>query len=101
MKLITFGILLFALAFCGLGDRIKQLSGGNANTASSNSGSASKSSGAASDPAKPSSAQQAIIDSGTETAWPDQGLSWRLPAGWKKTDVKKESFDYASPDNAF
>jgi hypothetical protein len=46
-------------------------------------------------------AQQAIADGATETKWDDQGLSWRLPAGWKKMDVKKESFNYQSPDNAF
>jgi len=103
MKLISFGVLLFVLTFCGLSDRIKQMSGGNGNgnSASTNSGGTSKTSGAAAEPAKPSSSQQAIIDSGTETAWDDQGLSWRLPAGWKKTDVKKDTFDYASPDNAF
>ena len=36
MKLVTFGVLLFALTFCGLSDRIKQMSGGgnSGNTAS-------------------------------------------------------------------
>jgi hypothetical protein len=87
------------LTFCGLGERLKGLSG-NANTAATGSNSSSGSSTTA-DKAKPTAAQQAIIDGGSETKWDDQGISWRLPAGWKKMDVKKESFNYQSPDNAF
>ena len=49
---------------------------------------------------KITSEQQAIIDASTETKWDDQGLSWKLPAGWKKMDVSKESFNYQAPDNA-
>ena len=50
---------------------------------------------------KISSTQQSIIDGGTETKWDDQGLSWKLPSGWKKMEVKKEMFNYQSLDNAF
>jgi len=32
--------------------------------------------------------------------WDQQGISWKLPAGWKKMDVKKETFNYDTPDNA-
>ncbi|CAN5279924.1 hypothetical protein BH20ACI2_BH20ACI2_01490 [soil metagenome] len=46
-------------------------------------------------------AQQSILDAATETSWDNQGISWKLPAGWKKMDIKKESFNYQSPDNAF
>ena len=102
MKFISLGLLLFALSFCGIADKIKQMSGG-ANTGTSNTASNSGKTGGSSqaDPAKPSSAQQSIIDSSTETPWADQGLSWRLPAGWKKMEVKKDSFNYESPDLAF
>ena len=103
-SLLAFGILSFALAFCGLGDKIKQLGGGNT---PSNSGSPSNSSKTSttgdSDAEKPTltSDQQAIADSGEKTSWDDQGMSWKLPTGWKKMDVKKEMFNYGSPDNAF
>ena len=96
----SLGLIFFALAFCGLGDKLKGLTGGGNTNTSSNSTSASNSSTAGEKP-KVSGAQQAIIDGGTETKWDDQGLSWKLPAGWKKMDVKKESFNYQSPDNAF
>lgn len=99
MKFISFGMLVVALTFCGLSDKIKQISGG-ASGGTNTSGSKPAGGGSA-EPAKPSSAQQAIIDAGTETVWDDQGLSWRLPEGWKRMDVKKESFNYQSPDNAF
>lgn len=98
-SLLTLGLITFALTFCGLQDRLNQLSGGSAGN--SNTASSSSSSGPTAEKAKPSAAQQAIIDGGTETKWDEQGLSWKLPAGWKKMDVKKESFNYSSPDNAF
>src|SRR5689334_6397350 len=101
MKISSFAILLLAMAFCGYVDKVKErINGIEANSAnSSNTG--TKSGSSTIDPAKPTSAQQAIIDRGTETGWSDQGVSWRLPAGWKKMDVKKTSFNYESPDNAF
>jgi hypothetical protein len=95
-SLLTFGLITFALTFCGLQEKLKEISTGNSNTASTGSSSSSTA-----EKSKPSAAQQAIIDGGTETKWDDQGLSWKLPAGWKKMDVKKESFNYSSPDNAF
>ncbi len=107
MKFISLGLILFALTFCGLTEKLKQMgsAGSNSNTAanSSNSSSASNSSSSSTAVEKPkiSGTQQAIIDAGTETKWDDQGISWKLPAGWKKMDVKKESFNYQSPDNAF
>jgi len=104
MKFISLGILLMALSFCGLSDKIKQMSGGSNTSGGSNvasNGGKSTDTGSSADPAKPSSVQQAIIDGGTETSWSDQGLSWRLSAGWKKMDTSKITFNYESPDNAF
>ena len=99
--LLSLGTLTLALSFCGLSERLQGLTG------SSNSGTnspASNSPGPADAKAekpKLTEAQQAIIDSGTEVTWDEQGISWTVPAGWKAMDVKKESFNYQSPDNAF
>jgi hypothetical protein len=98
-SLLTLGLITFALTFCGLQDKLKELSGGT--TSNSNTTSTGSSSGSTAEKAKPSAAQQVIIDGGTETKWDDQGLSWKLPAGWKKMDTGKETFNYSSPDNAF
>lgn len=106
-SLLAFGVLSFALTFCGLQDKLKSLSGSpstNTNTASSNSNGTAppNTSGApTAEKAKPSVTQQAVIDGGIETKWDDQGLSWKLPSGWKKMTATKESFNYSSPDNAF
>lgn len=109
-SLLTLGLISFALTFCGLGDRLKQLTGStetNTNTASSNSGSnssansSSTSSTASVEKPKLTAEQQTILDTGIEAKWDDQGISWRLPMGWSKMDVKKETFNYKSADNAF
>ena len=101
MKLLSFGIVLFALTFCGLGERLRQVGSSNSNGTTSNS--TTRSTGDDSDAEKPSltSAQQAIQDSATEVKWPEQGISWKLPAGWPKMNVMKESFNYGSPADGF
>lgn len=108
-SLLTLGLISFALTFCGLGDRLQQLTGStgsNSNTAisstnsSSNTGTKSSSTDSVEKP-KLTSEQQTILDTGIEANWADQGIAWRLPMGWSKMDVKKESFNYKSPDNAF
>ncbi len=77
------------------------------NTASSNSGSnssansSSPSSTVSVEKPKLTAEQQTILDTGIEAKWDDQGISWRLPMGWSKMDIKKESFNYKSADNAF
>jgi len=106
-SLVTLGLISFALTFCGLGDRLKQLTGApdaNSNTASTNSNSNSATKSSSSDTVekpKLTSQQQTILDTGIEAKWDDQGITWRLPMGWSKMDVKKESFNYKSSDNAF
>lgn len=101
-SLLTLGLIGLAFTFCGLQERLTGPGGNSAGNANS-SASASNTSASTviAEKAKPTAAQQAIIDGSTETKWDEQGLSWRLPAGWKKMDVKKESFNYSSPDNAF
>jgi hypothetical protein len=102
--ILSLGLLTFALAFCGLGDKLKQLSGGSANSsnsASSNSSSKSSSTSGSVEKPQPTAAQQAIIDSGTETKWDEQGITWSLPAGFKKMSVMKESLNYGSPATGF
>jgi hypothetical protein len=90
MKLLPFGILLFALSFCGIGERLRRAGSSNTSSGNSNSGSTKSTSGDTG-AEKPSltGTQQAIQDSATEVQWPDQGISWKLPAGWPKMDVKK------------
>ncbi|MEP7074994.1 MAG: hypothetical protein ABI878_04220 [Acidobacteriota bacterium] len=97
--ILTLSAMFFVFSFCGLTEKLKQMSGNGSNTSSN---SAKTSAGTASvEKAKLTSSQQSVLDSGTEVKWDDQGISWKLPPGWKKMDVKKETFNYQSPDNAF
>ena len=103
-SILTLGLITFALTFCGLGDRLKQLSSGNSGTnssSSSSSSSSSKTSSGSVEKPSPTSAQQAIIDGGTEVKWEEQGISWSLPASFKKQQVMKESFNYGVPGTGF
>jgi hypothetical protein len=95
---ISLGLLMFAMTFCGLSDKLKSLQGGT--NSSSNSSTAKGSSPGAEKPQLTSS-QQAIADGATEAKWDDQGMSWKFPAAWKKVDSKKETISYNGPDNAF
>ncbi len=102
MKLLAFGVLGLALAFCGIGDRLKEMTAETGtNSSSSSPGSTSKDSDTKAEKAEMSSAQQTIADSATEVKWDDQGISWKLPKGWNKMDVRKESFNYGSPAVGF
>lgn len=99
-SLFGLGLIFFALSFCGLGEKLKQMSGAS-NSTSSNTATSSTSSTSAAEKPKLTSEQQAIQNAATETKWDDQGISWKLPKGWSKMDVKKETFNYKSPDNVF
>ena len=103
-SLLTLGLISFALTFCGLSEKLKQVSGtnGSSNTATSPANSASNSSSApAAGKPELTGAQKTILDSAQEVKWDDQGLSWKLPPGWSKMQVAKETFNYKSGDNAF
>src|SRR5215210_8021184 len=40
----------------------------------------------------PSAAQLAALEGGQEVKWDQQGMSWTLPAGWKKQTVETKMF---------
>ncbi len=101
MKSLTiFAIFAFALGFCNLGNRLKEFSSDSSSSESNSATTTGEDSGDAESPELTAS-QKAIADAAVETNWGEQGISWKLPASWKKMNVMKESFDYASPDNAF
>ena len=100
-SILSLGLITFALTFCGLGDKLKQISGGNGNSTNTPSSNSSKTSSGSVEQPKPTAAQQAIIDGGAETLWDAQGISWRLPAGFKKMQVLKENLNYGSPATGF
>lgn len=98
-SIFTLALITFALSFCGLGDRLKEMTGGTttSNTAPANS---SKSSSGAEKP-KLTPEQEAILASASEIKWDEQGITWKVPSGWPKMEVRKESLNYGSPANGF
>lgn len=101
-SLLTIGLITIALTFCGISDKLKQLGGGTqTNSNSSTAGPTKSETGGSAEKPSLTASQQAIQDSASEVKWEDQGISWKLPSGWPKMDVKKESFNYGSPANGF
>lgn len=105
-SILVLSLIAFLLTFCGLGDKLKSITGGGSSSSPSNRSSTPSTTGGGPaegdvEKAKLNSEQQAIADAASETRWDDQGITWRLPSGWKKTDMKKESALFSSSDGAF
>jgi hypothetical protein len=104
-SILTLGLITFAVTFCGLGERLKGLTGGGSstgsNSASSNAGSGSSDSSPAAEKPTLTASQQSIQNASSEVNWAEQNISFKLPSGWPKMDVKKDSFNYGSPANGF
>src|SRR5260370_887682 len=45
----------------------------------------------------PTAAQLAAIANGQTVKWDQQGITWTLPANWKKQNVSTQMFNYRSP----
>lgn len=100
-SIISLGLLVLALTFCGIGDRLKDLGSSNSG-GGSNSGTDSKKSGDASvERPTLSGAQQEIQNNSTETKWDEQGISWKLPGGWPKMSGNKDSINFGTPAKGF
>lgn len=101
-SLLATGALALVLAFCGIGDRVKQMSGGDTgNSGASNSSGTGTSKGTTAEKPNLTAAQQAIQDGSSEVKWDDQGISFKVPSGFAKMQVMKESFNYGSPAAGF
>jgi len=103
---VSLGLLVLALSFCNLSERLSKLKGGNSinqNSTTNSTTNSSNTSTTAETVEKPklTAAQQAISDGGQGVKWDDQGISWTLPVNWKKMNVGKTMFNYSSPDLAF
>jgi len=99
-SILAFGVLVFALTFCGLADKFKS-GGGSGNGSSDNGTTKSSTGGSGAEKPTLTAQQQSIQDASSEVKWDEQGMSWKLPAGWPKMQVLKESFNYGAPANGF
>ena len=85
--------LVLVVAACNLTNKLKTNS--NSNSSSSSSSNPSKIGDDPVEKAAPTSAQMAAIANGQEAKWDQQGITWTLPASWKKQDVRNESLSYS------
>ncbi len=85
--------LVLVLAACNLTNKLK--SNSNSNSSSSSSDNPSKIGDDPVEKPNPTAAQQAAIANGQEAKWDQQGITWTLPANWKKVDVRNESLSYS------
>ena len=89
--------MVFVVAACNLSEKFKKSSNSNSSSSSSNP------SKIGNDPVEqpnPTAAQSAAIANGQAVKWDEQGITWTLPANWKKQDVRNESLSYGG-DGAF
>ncbi len=104
---LSFGVLVFALSFCNIAERFTgqktDKSSTNSNstkTADSNSQPTSSGDGVGEKYAL-TPEQSSILNGGKEAKWDEQGMSWTLPASWKKSKSDTTTLMYSSADSAF
>ncbi|MFN2578861.1 MAG: hypothetical protein ABR607_14365 [Pyrinomonadaceae bacterium] len=84
--------LVLVVAACNLTNKLKTNS--NSNSSSPSSSNPTKIGDDPVEKPAPTAAQMAAIANGQDVKWDQQGISWTLPAGWKKQDVSTNSFAY-------
>lgn len=88
--------LVLVVAACNLTSKLKSSNNSNSNSGSSSS-SSSNPSKIGDDPVEkpnPTAAQTAAIANGQEVKWDQQGITWTVPANWKKLSVSNEGLSY-------
>src|SRR5713101_3860122 len=91
--------MVFVVAACNLSEKFKKSGSSNSNSSSSSSNPSKIGNDPVEQP-NPTAAQSAAIANGQTVKWDQQGITWTLPANWKKQDVRNESFSYGG-DGAF
>jgi len=86
--------LVLVVAACNLTNKLKTNSNSNSSSSSSSSSNPTKIGDDPVEKPAPTAAQTAAIANGEDVKWDQQGISWTLPAGWKKQDISTNSFSY-------
>src|SRR5437867_9315844 len=86
--------LVLIVAACNLSNRFKTSNNSNSSTSPSSSSDKSVTGDDPVEKPNPTAAQTAAIANGQEVKWDQQGITWTLPANWKKMDVRNESLSY-------
>lgn len=87
--------MVLVVAACNLTNKFKKTDSTNANSSStSSSGNPTSVGGEPVEKPEPTAAQTAALANGQSVKWDQQGITWTVPAGWKKLSVSNESFSY-------
>ncbi|MBD0373328.1 MAG: hypothetical protein ICV60_21000 [Pyrinomonadaceae bacterium] len=98
MKQIPLLLLLaFSLSLCNLTERFTGKKTEDSNSGSTSSGSSKSGSNQPVEKPNPTAAQKAALDGGQTVKWDQQGITWTLPANWRKVSVEKLMFNYGTP----
>jgi hypothetical protein len=103
-NLIPLALLVFVVAACNLSSKLKSNKNDESSNGSSSSSSSSNPSKVGNDPVEkpaPTDAQVAALANGEEVKWDEQGITWTLPPGWKKTNIDKNTFNYSLGTQVF
>ena len=94
--------MVLVVAACNLTNKFKKTDSTNSNSSSTTSSSGNPTSieGEPVEKPAPTAAQIAVLANGQEVKWDQQGITWTLPANWKKQEVRNESLSYVG-DGAF
>ena len=101
-NLFPLALMVFVVAACNLSSKLK--SNKNGDSSNSSSSSSSNSSKIGNDPVEkpvPTSAQIAALENAQDVQWDQQGISWKLPPGWKKENESNTSFNYSLGTQVF
>jgi hypothetical protein len=100
--LLSIGLFMFALSFCNITEKFtgkKDFKPAD-NTTESNSAEPTGETDTKVEKAELTAEQDKLLD-GEAVKWEEQGLSWRLPKGWRKIVKNRNMLNYGSSDNAF
>ena len=95
-------VLVLAVVACNLTNKFKSSNSSNSNSSSTSS--SGKPSKVGDDPVEtpnPTAAQTAALADAQPVKWDEQGITWALPANWKKQTVTNTMFNYGAGTEAF
>lgn len=101
--LLSIGIFLFALSFCNITERFSTEKKEFKPTDDANASNTDDPTGETDTEVEKAELTPEMdkMLNGETVKWEEQGLSWRLPKGWRKIVQNRNMLNYGSSDNAF
>jgi hypothetical protein len=95
--------LALTLSLCNITEKFTSKNGSQSNTGAGGSNSGGGATATSNEPVEhpePTAAQTRALEGGQEAKWDQQGITWTVPAGWKKQTVETKMFTYGAPGNS-